>query len=99
MLEKCQGTYISSDNNPGRMVSNSIILAFFLVLSVNKIRFIILSNLIVELLPEYILVHSGLGAGLTTTGKHAAKGTTMVIVAVQNMNFLNSYEESSWGFH
>ena len=66
---------ISSDNNRGRMVSNSIILAFFLVLSVvNKIRFIILSNLIVELLPEYILVHSGLGAGLTTTGKHAAKG-------------------------
>jgi hypothetical protein len=81
------------------MVSNSIILAFFWSLSVNKIRLIILSNLIVELLPEYILVHSGLGAGLTTTGKHAAKGTTMVIVAVQNTNFLNLYVESAWGFH
>ena len=71
-----------------------------MVLSVNKIRLIILSNLIVELLPEYILVHSGLlGAGLTTTGKHAAKGTTMVIVAVQNTNFLNLYVESASGFH
>ena len=55
--------------------------------------------MIVELLPEYILVHSGLGAGLTTTGKHAAKGTTMVIVAVQNTNFLNLYVESASGVH